>query len=51
MYHLLFTQWYMVCASVRQLEKTITREPGYPGSYEKILSITRVFEIRVFWTH
>jgi hypothetical protein len=31
--------------------KTTTREPGYPGSFEKILSIIIIIEIRVFWTH
>jgi len=28
-----------------------TRVPGYPGSFEQKLSISRVVKIRVFWTH
>jgi hypothetical protein len=27
------------------------RVPGYPGSYENKLSITRVVKLRVFWTN
>jgi hypothetical protein len=33
------------------MDKSTTREPGYPGTFEKNLSITRVVKGRVFWTH
>jgi hypothetical protein len=46
-----FTVVYDKVTEREKVLKTTTREPGYPGSFEKILSITRVVEIRVFWTH
>ena len=33
------------------LDENDTREPRNPGSFEKIFSIPRVIEVRVFWTH
>jgi hypothetical protein len=33
------------------MNKSTTREPGYTGTFEKNLSITRAVKGRVFWTH